>query len=84
MKIPGSGFHIKNVNMDFHYSTLSGIHLPEAYERLLLDCMLGDATLYSRGDAVEACWKFITPILEAWKENTYIKVFGYPAGTWGP
>lgn len=84
MKIPGAGFQVKNVNMDFHYTDLSGVHLPEAYERLLLDSMLGDATLYSRGDAVEACWKFINPILEAWEENPEIKVFGYPAGTWGP
>ena len=84
MKVPGAGFDVENVNMDFHYSDLSGVHLPEAYERLLLDSMLGDATLYSRGDAVEACWKFITPILEAWSENPDLKVYGYPAGSWGP
>jgi len=46
--------------------------------------MLGDATLYARSDAVEACWKFITPILEAWESRPEIKIFGYPAGTWGP
>jgi glucose-6-phosphate 1-dehydrogenase len=84
MKVPGAGFQAETVNMDFHYSDLSGVHLPEAYERLLLDAMLGDATLYSRGDAVEACWQFITPILEAWNEDPSIKVFGYPAGSWGP
>ena len=84
MKVPGAGFQAETVNMDFHYSDLSGVHLPDAYERLLLDAMLGDATLYSRGDAVEACWKFITPILEAWNEDPSIKVFGYPAGSWGP
>lgn len=84
MKLPGAGFHLKEVGMDFHYSDLADVYLPDAYERLLLDCILGDATLYARADAVEACWKFITPILDAWKENPNIKIFGYPAGTWGP
>lgn len=84
MKQPGAGFNVKGVNMDFHYSDLNNTHLPNAYERLLLDAMWGDATLYSRGDAVEAAWKFIDPILKAWKEKPCIKVHGYPAGTWGP
>jgi glucose-6-phosphate 1-dehydrogenase len=70
--------------MDFHYSELSDARLPDAYERLLLDCMLGDATLYARADAVEHCWAFLTPILEAWRDNPDIKLYGYPAGTWGP
>ena len=84
MKKPGAGFEIREVNMDFHYSDLSDVYLPDAYERLLLDCMLGDATLYARADAVEACWNFVTPILRAWKENPDNKIYGYPAGTWGP
>jgi glucose-6-phosphate 1-dehydrogenase len=84
MKMPGAGFEIKDVNMDFHYSNLSNAHIPEAYERLLLDCMLGDATLYARTDAVETCWLFVDPILKAWKERQDIKIYGYPAGTWGP
>ncbi|WP_010662746.1 glucose-6-phosphate dehydrogenase [Marinilabilia salmonicolor] len=84
MKVPGAGFRVQDVNMDFHYSELGDTYLPSAYERLLLDCMLGDPTLYSRGDAVEAAWKFIDPILKAWKENPCIKVHGYPGGTWGP
>jgi glucose-6-phosphate 1-dehydrogenase len=46
--------------------------------------MIGDSTLYARGDAVEAAWKFIDPILEAWQGDPSIKIFGYPAGTWGP
>lgn len=70
--------------MDFHYSDLADTYIPEAYERLLLDCMLGDATLYARADSVEACWKFVDPILNEWKNNPDIKVYGYPAGTWGP
>jgi glucose-6-phosphate 1-dehydrogenase len=84
MKIPGAGFHVQTVNMDFHYSSLSDIPLPSAYERLLLDCMQGDATLYTRGDAVEEAWKFIQPVLNAWKSNPAIPVYGYPSGSWGP
>ena len=84
MKVPGEGFKVQNVNMDFHYSDLPEPDLPKAYEKLLLDCMLGDSTLFIRVDAVEACWKFIQPILDAWEEDPEIKVYGYPAGTWGP
>jgi glucose-6-phosphate 1-dehydrogenase len=84
MKIPGSGFNVKSVNMDFHYTDLIDAYVPEAYERLLLDAMLGDATLYSRSDAVEAAWRFIDPILHEWKINQNLKIYGYPAGTWGP
>lgn len=84
MKLPGGGFNIKTVNMDFHYSELSDVYTPEAYERLLLDSILGDATLYSRSDAVETCWTFVDPILRKWEEKPEVKLFGYPAGTWGP
>jgi glucose-6-phosphate 1-dehydrogenase len=84
MKVPGAGFNVQTVNMDFHYSDLSNIYMPSAYERLLLDCMNGDPTLYTRDDAVESCWKFVDPILEAWKNDPAIKMYGYPAGTWGP
>lgn len=84
MKVPGAGFKVQETGMDFHYSSLSEKRLPSAYERLLLDCMLGDATLYIRGDAVEATWEFITPILNTWQENPNFKLYGYPAGTWGP
>ncbi len=84
MKVPGAGFNVQTVNMDFHYSDLADKHLPSAYERLLLDCMQGDATLYSRGDAVEKAWEYVQPILEAWKNNPEIPVYGYPAGSWGP
>jgi glucose-6-phosphate 1-dehydrogenase len=84
MKTPGTDFQIKSVDMDFHYKDLGEIELPEAYERLLLDCIQGDPTLYARSDAVEACWSFITPILKAWQENPDIGLYGYPAGSWGP
>ena len=84
MKVPGSGFNVQNVNMDFHYSDLLHTYLPSAYERLLYDCMIGDSTLYQRGDAVEAAWKLVNPILTAWKNDPGIPIYGYPAGTWGP
>lgn len=84
MKEPGAGFNVKSVNMDFHYSDLANIRLPSAYERLLSDVMHGDSTLFSRDDAVETAWKFIEPIQNAWMDNPDIKIFGYPAGTWGP
>ena len=84
MKVPGAGFNVQTVNMDFHYDDLANVHLPSAYERLLLDCMQGDATLYSRGDSVIKAWEYVQPILDAWKNNPDIPVYGYPAGTWGP
>ena len=84
IKVPGAGFEIKTVNMDFHYSDISERTIPEAYERLLLDCMLGDASLYARSDAVETCWEFISPILDAWENDPDLPLYGYPAGTWGP
>lgn len=84
MKVPGTEFKVKNVNMDFHYSDLSNTPLPDAYGKLLIDCMLGDSTLFIREDAVEACWRFIQPILNAWNKFPEIKVYGYPGGSWGP
>ncbi|MFA5815600.1 MAG: glucose-6-phosphate dehydrogenase [Bacteroidales bacterium] len=84
MKMPGAGFDVQNVNMDFHYSDLSIERIPDAYERLLLDSMTGDSTLYARGDAVMAAWKFLDPVLNEWKNNPCVPVHGYPAGTWGP
>ncbi len=84
MKVPGAGFKVKNVKMDFHYSDLTDAEVPEAYERLILDVMKGDATLYARGDSVEAAWKFVDPILNAWENRSDTKLYGYPAGSWGP
>jgi glucose-6-phosphate 1-dehydrogenase len=84
MKQPGSGFHVKTVNMDFHYSDLSDVVLPSAYERLIYDAMMGDTTLYARADSVEAAWKFLAPVQKVWTEDPDQKLFGYPAGTWGP
>jgi len=84
IKEPGAGFNLKNVNMDFHYKDLANTRVPSAYERLLYDVMVGDSTLFSRDDEVETAWKFLGPIQKAWANNPEIKVYGYPAGTWGP
>lgn len=84
MKIPGSGYEVQNVNMAFHYSELSSREMPEAYERLLLDCMSGDSTLYARTDAVKASWTFVDPIIRAWEADKSIPLYFYQCGTWGP
>jgi len=84
MKAPGSGFSVQQANMEFKYSDMENTVVLSSYERLLHDCMLGDASLFSRGDAVEAAWEFVDPILKAWENNPSIKLYGYPAGTWGP
>ncbi len=84
MKVMGSGYQVRNVNMEFHYKNLENAYVPGAYERLLLDCMLGDPTLYTRGDALEDAWRFVQPILDFWKTNPDAVLHGYPCGTWGP
>ncbi|MEO1626375.1 MAG: glucose-6-phosphate dehydrogenase [Bacteroidota bacterium] len=84
MKVPGSGFEVKDVGMDFHYTDLTDAHVPAAYERLLLDVIKGDATLYARGDSVEQAWRFVEPILNSWEKDQKIKIYGYPVGSWGP
>lgn len=84
MKMPGAGYEVKNVGMDFHYSDLSQVYLPSAYERLLLDSMLGDSTLFSRGDIVEEAWDFVQPVIDRWESDPEFPLYGYPAGTWGP
>ncbi len=81
-KIPGPRMTLRPVNMDFRYGTTFGASSPEAYERLILDCMLGDPTLFARSDEVSAAWRFITPVLNAWKEGPAPEP--YRAGTWGP
>ncbi|MCP4312638.1 MAG: glucose-6-phosphate dehydrogenase [Bacteroidetes bacterium] len=84
MKVQGAGFKVQEANMDFHYKDLTDSYIPKAYQRLLLDCMQGDSTLYARGDAVEAAWRFVDPILKAWEQEPGIPLHGYPCGTWGP
>ncbi len=83
-KQPGSRVRIEPVAMDFRYGSGYGTASPEAYERLLLDVMAGDATLFMRRDAVEAAWAWITGILDGWKEQGSKWLPEYAAGTWGP
>lgn len=83
-KIPGQDNRIRPVNMDFRYTSSFGEAAPEAYERLLLDAMLGDSMLFTRYDEVEAQWGFITPILEAWRQIPPPEFPNYESGTWGP
>lgn len=84
LKVPGSGYNVRNVNIDFHYSDMQGTYVPEAYERLILDCMIGDSTLYIRADALEATWRFVQPVLDYWQNDKDAPLYGYPSGTWGP
>lgn len=84
VKVPGQGFKVERANLDFYYSSLVETHVMEAYERLLLDAMQGDATLYARADEVEAAWEFVDPILDYWQKGKDVRMYGYPSGTWGP
>jgi glucose-6-phosphate 1-dehydrogenase len=70
--------------MDFDYGRSFHQALPEAYERLILDALRGDPTLFMRSDELEAAWEFVTPILESWREHPPKDFPNYPAGTWGP
>ena len=82
-KLPGQTLRVRDVNMDFRYGSSFGVKSPDAYERLLLDCMLGDATLFARRDMVERGWEIVQPILEAWEQpdSTFSN---YEAGSEGP
>lgn len=84
VKVPGQGFKVARANLDFYYSSLADDTLMQAYERLLLDAMQGDATLYARADEVEAAWAFVDPILEYWENGKNVNTYGYSAGVWGP
>ena len=70
--------------MEFRYGESFGAAPPTAYETLLLDCMLGDATLFNRDDGVELSWELVDPILERWEQDGAMGLAFYPAGTWGP
>jgi glucose-6-phosphate 1-dehydrogenase len=83
-KVPGPSMTLRPVTMDFRYGSTFGGSGPEAYERLLLDAMLGDPTLFARADEVSAAWRFMTPILQTWESSPPPEFPNYPAGTWGP
>ncbi len=83
-KVPGQGMQIQPVDMDFLYGASFSRQSPDAYERLLLDVMLGDSTLFTRKDEVEEEWSIVTPILDAWQQQRPPHFPDYEAGTWGP
>jgi len=82
-KVPGAGMSIRTVHMDFLYGGAFRTGLPEAYERLILDAMLGDATLFTRADEVDEQWALVDSIIAAWKRDRP-SFPNYEAGTWGP
>jgi glucose-6-phosphate 1-dehydrogenase len=82
-KVPGEGMRVRTVHMDFLYGGAFRTGLPEAYERLILDAMLGDATLFTRSDEIEEQWALVDAIVAAWRRDTP-SFPNYPAGTWGP
>ncbi len=83
-KVPGQSLQIQSVKMDFRFGSEFGGASPEAYERLLLDTMIGDPTLFIRHDEAEQSWTFFDPILSEWKNDSARFMPTYPAGTWGP
>lgn len=82
-KRPGMQYQVQPVAMDFDYEDHFTNHVPEAYERLLLDVIRGDSTLFTRSDELLAAWKFVDPVLKKWESDSAELCF-YPAGTWGP
>lgn len=74
------------LSMDFKYASIlePGGTMPDAYERLLLDCMLGDQTLFLRGDTIDCAWSLLMPVLDAWRRDDAPAPFPYRSGSWGP
>jgi glucose-6-phosphate 1-dehydrogenase len=84
-KVPGQATRVRDVNMDFRYGASFGVRLAEAYERLILDCVLGDSTLYARRDMAERGWEIVAPVIDEWARGGDAASFpNYEAGTWGP
>jgi glucose-6-phosphate 1-dehydrogenase len=82
-KVPGEAFRLRSVNMDFSYARVFEGTNADAYERLLHDAMIGDATLFIRTDEVAQAWRVVDPFLQAWGEEG-VPLAHYPAGSWGP
>jgi glucose-6-phosphate 1-dehydrogenase len=83
-KVPGPGLHIRSVNMDFRYGSSFAVDSPDAYETLLLDVMVGDATLFTSDQEVERAWEILDPIVNAWRTGEGGPIHFYAAGGWGP
>jgi len=83
-KVPGPSMRIRSVMMEFAYGATFGTEDASPYERLILDCMKGDQTLFDRADGVEAAWQLVDPVLSAWEADRSVRFPNYPAGSWGP
>ncbi len=83
-KVPGLGVDVRSVNMDFTYGSAFSVDSPDAYETLILDALLGDASLFTRSDEVEKAWGIVTPIIDAWADAAPPDLPNYAAGSWGP
>ncbi len=83
-KVPGLGIDVRSVTMDFTYGSAFTVDSPDAYETLILDALLGDASLFTRADEVETAWSRVTPIIEEWAEEGAPEFPNYEAGSWGP
>ena len=83
-KVPGLGVDVRAVNMDFTYGSAFSVDSPDAYETLLLDALLGDASLFTRADEVEKAWAIVDPIIDAWANGPAPEFPNYAAGSWGP
>jgi glucose-6-phosphate 1-dehydrogenase len=83
-KVPGTSVQVRPVRMHFSYDSEFGAYTPEAYERLLLEAIAGDATLFIRRDEVETAWAIVDPIRQAWESLPLTESEFYPAGSWGP
>jgi glucose-6-phosphate 1-dehydrogenase len=83
-KVPDSDQGMRSVDMDFHYRSSFDGSLPEAYERLLLEALAGDASLFTRSDSIEAAWSLLDPVLQGWEAGKDSPLVTYPVGSWGP
>ena len=83
-KVPGLGIDVRSVNMDFTYGSAFSVDSPDAYETLILDALLGDASLFTRADEVEGAWAIVTPMIDVWATDPPPDFPNYEAGTWGP
>jgi glucose-6-phosphate 1-dehydrogenase len=83
-KVPGLEPRTQPVRLSFRYATTYGSNTPEAYERLILDGIVGDRTLFIRGDETEASWRLFTPLLKSWQQQGREGMEAYASGSWGP
>ncbi|HEV7809077.1 MAG TPA: glucose-6-phosphate dehydrogenase, partial [Candidatus Limnocylindrales bacterium] len=83
-KVPGLGIDVRSVTMDFTYGSAFTVDSPDAYETLILDALLGDASLFTRADEVEGAWSRVTPIVDQWMDEPPPDFPNYEAGSWGP